>query len=78
MDIGSDNNTVTNNALYSVFPKLSEHGIALEAGATNCTVSSNIISGKYTSLPIKDVGTGNTISDNNQINEFLSYKNSTA
>ena len=72
VDVGSSDIRISDNSLFSVFPKLSEHAIALEEGANDCKVEGNHISGIYKSAPIKDIGENN-MAGNNNCNIFHSH-----
>lgn len=72
IDADCNDNIVSNNHIFSVFPKMSDHAIAVLDNCSNNTISDNQFSGRYTSTVIKDI-TGNNSFNNNSETTYHDY-----
>lgn len=66
-DVGSVNNTFSDNIFYSVFPYLSDHAIMISMDAQNNACFDNKSYGSYNSSIIRDGHESNTVNNNTHI-----------
>lgn len=74
IDIESTLNSVTNNTLYSVFPKESHHAVLVEATSTGNEISSNTTRGRFVSVPIQEISVGDNVVTNNDHHLYVSQE----